>query len=258
MQYFEVLHPNVASTGRGYRAYANSTALSKNSAFSGCNFGIEEFQNTLLTVTEIIERWTGRVFEPIYINARHNGVRGSALPLVLPIIGLDNVALISENIDATETSVDLDDLIIYNRHISSNLTMPDDRDNPRIEYASVSGSGPYARAAFPVGRQNIRVSGVFGYTDYDGTHLGRRPRLLEKVATALTLQQIQDPMGSDPFVSQPGRIRSARTRDQSVTFASAAEGGVGALTGDRTVDDILMMYRRPPYYGIIPRKTAYL
>jgi hypothetical protein len=258
VQYFEVLHADVATTGRGYRSYVNTSKLDKDDVLTSCRVSISKLQETLITVTELIENWTNRIFEPVYINARYNGVKGAALPLNLPIIGVDNVALISENVDATETSITLTDLLIYNRHLASSLPEPDDRDNPRIEYASVSGSGPYARSLFPIGRQNIRVSGMFGYTEYDGSPSGRRPKLLERVATLMVLQQLTDPLGQDPFISQPGRIRSARTRDQSVTFASAAEGGVGPLTGDRVVDDILMKYKRPPYFGTVPAKGNYL
>jgi hypothetical protein len=67
----------------------------------------------------------------------------------------------------------------------------------------------------------------------------------------LALRQLQDPFGLDVLISQPGRIRSARTRDQAVTFASARDGGIGALTGDRAVDDVLITYMRPPHFGAV-------
>ena len=45
------------------------------------------------------------------------------------------------------------------------------------------------------------------------------------------------------------RITEMKTRDQSVKLANPADLGVagpGPFTGDRRIDEILMMYRAPP------------
>jgi len=252
-QRFEVLSNDVYATGRGYRAYADTSGLMKNSSLHSCN--ISDIQEALQTVTEQIEGYTGRFFDPTYINTQYNGVKGGALPLDNPIIGVSEVALVTGNVVGDETEVDLNDVLVYNRHLTDGLNSPDDRENPRLEYKALVGeswrTGEYLRYYWPAGRQNIRVAGVFGYTEYNGTPVGKRPRLLEKAAGIMTLREMSDPLGVDPFTSQPGRIRSARTRDQAVTFAGATDGGIGELTGDRIVDDILMKFRRPPYYGAV-------
>jgi hypothetical protein len=248
-QRFEVLDPDLIPTGQGYRTCADSIELVNNSAFLGCE--APQIQESLRDATQLIESITGRIFEPTYIDARYNGTKAAALPLGHPIIGIDAVDMMTSN--DIYLSVELDDLVVYNRHLTTGLRDPDDRDNPRIEFVtSLSIEGyPLLQSFFYRGRQNIHVSGVFGYTEYDGTPVGARPRQLARIAGILALRQIKDPFGLDVAVSQPGRIRSARTRDQAVTFATARDGGVGALTGDRTVDDILIAYMRPPHYGAV-------
>jgi hypothetical protein len=247
-QKFEVLDKINFPSGKGYRAYADATTLAANSAFTG--YTLAQIQEALWQVAEQIEALTGRFFDPTYIDSKYNGTKATALPLGHPIIGLSNVELVSGS--DTVLDFDLTSLAIYNRHLTSGLKDPDDRDNPRIEfissYSGVSGITADIYGSFSPGRQNVRVVGMFGYTEYDGTPAGTRPKLLEKAAALLALRTLEDPFGLDIVGSSPGRIRSARTRDQSVTFASATEGGVGPLTGDRSVDDILMVYRRPAHF----------
>jgi hypothetical protein len=48
----------------------------------------------------------------------------------------------------------------------------------------------------------------------------------------------------------PSRIRSARTRDQSVTFASGLLTN-GMLSGDPAVDQILIQYLRPAHMEVV-------
>lgn len=249
-QRFEVLDKDLFISGKGYKSYVYSNELLANSALHNCNIG--QLQEAMQVVAETIEDLTGRFFEPTYIDAKYNGTNAGALPLFHPIIAVEAVELFSGN--ELYQAIELTALAIYNRHLSG-LKSPDDRDNPRIEFVSSEVSDisiSSTQSHFVLGRQNIRVAGVFGYTEPDGSPVGRIPRRLKKATGILVLRQINDPFGIDVFTSQPGRIRSARTRDQSVTFAGASDGGVGSITGDRIVDDILVAYLRPPYYGAVP------
>ena len=61
-------------------------------------------------------------------------------------------------------------------------SQPDDREDPKIVLRWVDESskrlalGVSGMLTFPKGTQNIQVTGVFGYTDYDGS--GRTPILI--------------------------------------------------------------------------------
>lgn len=249
-QRFEILDKDIFVSGRGFHNYIDTSELLENSAFYNCKVG--QLQEAMQIVAEQIEDLTGRIFEPTYIDTKYNGTNAGALPLFHPIIGIEAVELYSGN--ELYQSIELTALVFYNRHLNG-LKSPDDRDNPRIEFVSSDVSDvtiSSTQTHFVLGRQNIRVAGVFGYTEPDGSPIGARPRRLTRAAGTLILRQINDPLGVDVFTSQPGRIRSARTRDQAVTFASAQDGGIGPLTGDRIVDDILLAYMRPPYFGAVP------
>lgn len=253
-QRFEVLDDALFTTGLGYRTYAESTALRKNSAFANCEVGA--LQEAGVEVAELIEALTGRFFDPRYINTRYNGTNAGALPLQHPIIGIDQLAIIAGGPASSLLDIDLEMMRIYNRHLQAGLLDPDDRDNPRIEFVTDLAPGQNSvkvltQGRFQLGRQNIQVGGVFGYTDLDGTPVGRTPRLLPRAAANLMLKRILDPFGLDPFTSAPGRIREAKTRDQQIKFGGAADGGIGSLTGDRAVDDVLLLYMRPAHYGAV-------
>jgi hypothetical protein len=247
-QRFELLDPVDFPTGQGFRAYTDSAVLRESSDFSACSY--TQLHRTLLEVAERIDRLTGNIFEPRFIDTRYNTTNAGALPFYHPIIGISKVDFVAGGPAESLLSIDLDDLLIYNRHIASGLLEPDDRQNPRIEFATSHMPGePSFQGQFLYGRQSVAIAGVFGYTEFDGGPIGRRPLLLERAANILSGRLLSDPFGVDVFMSSPGRVRSARTRDQAVTYGGASEGAVGALTGDRIIDDLLLPMRRPSYLG---------
>ena len=249
-QHFEVLDPDEFTSGQGYTTFIDSATLLKNPAVAACP--LSDVQRAAAETAARIEQLTSNILEPRFIDARYNTVNAGALQLYHPIIGISKVDFVAGGPAESLLSIDLADLLIYNRHLVSGLLSPDDRANPRIEFATSQMPGePSFQGQFLQGRQSVAVAGVFGYTDPDGTPIGRRPLLLERAATILTGRLVLDPFGMDVFTSNPGRIRGYRTRDQSITFGSSAEGAVGALTGDRIVDDLLMQFRRPTYFGAV-------
>lgn len=195
----------------------------------------------------LIDRYTGRWFSPRQLTLLFDGTGARSLHLEAPIIAIDSV-------DLFDHGVLLEDLAIYNRHITQNLTFPDDRDNPRIEIEqALHDEFRFALGlhVFPVGQQNIRVVGTFGYTDYDGTPFGRTPLLIEEACKLLCIRDLAPKFTADPtdeaFTAH--RIIEMKTRDQSVKFANPSDlgaAGPGPFTGDRRIDDILLMYRAPP------------
>lgn len=255
-QLFEVLDSMVFASGAGFRTYVTSASMFSSNAFDGCS--VSDLQSAGLEIAEQIEDLTGRYFEPRYIEMLLNGTDAAALVIQEPIIGISDVAVLSGDITSGDLPIDLDGLRVYNRHLqgvsgSIGMVDHDDRDNPRIEFATdlPPGAGSITQAHFHRGRQNIKVNGVFGYTEPDGTPVGRSPLRLARAAGILTLRKILDPFGLDVSVSQPGRLREAKTRDQMIKFGGASDGVLGPLTGDRIVDDILMTYLRPPHYGAV-------
>lgn len=246
-QKFEVLNTTFAATGLGYVGYADTVDLVDTDEFN-C-FELDKIHDAIAEASNWVQDLTGRFFDPRFLALQYNATNAGALPFFDPIIGLSDVRFIGASLAETATTIDLSSLRIYNRHLSG-LAAPDDRDNPRIEFVTDFLPGRIlSQGRFQLGRQNTSVSGMFGYREFNGTPMGGFPRRLQRAVAILALRRLQDPFGQDPFVSQPGRIRTARTRDQQIGFAGAADGGIGPLTGDRVIDDILVAYVRPPYYG---------
>jgi hypothetical protein len=97
---------------------------------------------------------------------------------------------------------------------------------------------------FPPGIGNIEVSGLWGYTEADGSPTGRTPLSIRRAAMLLVLRQIPKLAGSESADARNRwRLIEERTRDQSYRLAPL--DAAGALTGDPEVDQLLYPYRRP-------------
>lgn len=250
---FEVLDPKYFRAGSGYVGYVNSSE----EVFSAYEPYLR--QQMIQRASREVERLTGRFFFPRYMDIKHS-VRpeSSIVWLDEPIIGVSTVMVESLGVISSElqtTEVDLASLKIYNRHIGG-LLSPDDRDNPRISFARLGSSSPYdSPSIFPWGEQNIVVTGVFGYTDPDGSPFGVTPASLQEVARILAYREIMDPTGTDYTLWHASSVTKARTRDQELQFGTGAGGGGGAasggyLTGDPRLDDILINFMRPTHVGV--------
>jgi len=99
--------------------------------------------------------------------------------------------------------------------------------------------------AFPHGQGNVEIEGVFGYTEPDGTLMGRTPLAIRRATMLLALRSL--PGVADVDARQENRLRprlvEERTRDQS--YRAAPSAAWTSLTGDPEVDEILARYRRP-------------
>ncbi len=202
-----------------------------------------------------IERFTRRRFGARYGAVDVDG--GSAPGLVL---GTAEPLIAVEQLQYREASYTIDEFVsnganyrIYNRHLRG-LTDPDDRDNPRLELYDYTYGGHggfvFGGYRFPEGRQNIRIRGVFGYTEADGTPFGGIPLLLRGAATSLAMRYLASKATSSG-ASYPGAIKSESTREQSVTYAVSDNNPafVGQITGDPLVDQVLLMLRAPAAMG---------
>jgi hypothetical protein len=176
-----------------------------------------------------IERITGRFFEPRRQRIELDGRGSSELLLDEPIIAIERIEIGGGGPVSGATA--------YNRHITQGLMLPDDRQNPRIHLG------------FPCGARNVRVTGLFGYTEPDGSPTGTTPLLIREACKRLAVREI--PLLADTDrredARQRYRILQERTREQSYTLDKLAHPG--ALTGDPDIDDILVQFMRPADLG---------
>lgn len=109
---------------------------------------------------KIVERVTGRYFEPRSLTIKVDGSGTPYMRFDIPIIAITSVKENGVLVDPTT-------YIVYNHHLSGNVH-PDDRDDPRIERTEGLEFPLEARPNWTVGKENYEVTGVFGYTDWDG------------------------------------------------------------------------------------------
>jgi hypothetical protein len=205
--------------------------------------------NIIKLASAMIDKWTGRWFSAKQLDLTFDGSGERSLHLDVPIIAITEAYL-------EDTEIDLDGLVVYNRHITQDLTRPDDRDAPRVEIAQAFDytSPLYAEGlrVWPRGQQNVRLIGTFGYTEYDGTVDGKTPELIQHACRLLVLREL--PLLTDEEdrddIRNGWRLKQVKTRDQSISWASPAgmtlgRTGVGQFSGDPEIDTIIMGFRRP-------------
>jgi hypothetical protein len=238
---FEVLSELYFRRGHAYQAYGSSSAsyMSKKP--------VQDRQSAMFCAAQEIDRVTQGFFFPKYMTMRvQMRPASSTIFLMQPVIALASIEVISAAVGSTvDTEYEMDDdhFRIYNRHLEG-LVAPDDRQNPKIAFAGSGGK-------FPRGNMNIKVTGVFGYTDSDGGPFGRVPAILEEVTEALAKRRLG--LGAnakaDPFAGHPGRIKSAKTRSQAVSFDTSLSGKA-TITGNPRLDEALQAMSRPYHVGV--------
>lgn len=213
----------------------------------------------LLMASQMAEVWTGRRFRPERKALRIDGTTQTSLLVGEPICLMESILY-----DGDAIPVDPTTYRVYNRHLTQGLITPDDRDAPRIEYVRRTGRGStvdiypvyplvsgFNDLAFPrvSSAQEVQVTGVFGYTDRDGSPVGATPRALRKAVVLMALrelpkQAVQTDKAYDARYG--GRVTSVRTREQTITWeARKATDQIAPFTGDPAIDSILLTYQRP-------------
>jgi len=208
--------------------------------------------------SRFVERCTSRFFEPRHQVVGVDGRGGSRLLLEQPLIAVEEVALVSPYID--DSDVDAGEYKIYNRHLDGILS-PDDRENPQIGLAyapedvgqDAYGMGEFlSRTAWPRGKQNVQVTGVWGYTDPDGSPAGETPREIVRVTMALVYRNLPTLTSADRDDRRWGSLVTGQTvRDQSISRKAPSDlkGASTGFTGDAEIDTVLVRFRRPPFMG---------
>jgi hypothetical protein len=248
-----------AKLPRNAPAYALVSDL-RDEGFTTAQLPDVRAQVSILAASRMIERFTGRVFAPVPKVVNADGKGGAALLLDEPIVAINSVTIDDDYYTGTGSSTVSELLRVYNRHVRDGLTLPDDRENPRIEFFHADGFGRNvsygARMVFPRGQQNVHVDGVFGYTERDGSPMGCTPELVRR-ATVLLVRRLYGKVG-DPNAGGEAlawRVTGEKTRDQSIQYAdpaATAKSGTalfGAFTGDPEVDTLIAMFVRPPMIG---------
>ena len=210
-----------------------------------------------------IEKVTRRFFEPRFLDLAVDGKNSGAVMLSAgtPIIGIDSIRYATTHLLLSSLAADASSYRVYSRHLSEGLLQPDDRDNPRIElYGLRDYTTIYSLAdlRFPRGQQNVRLAGVFGYTEPDGSPWGGTPALLREAAIRLAIRYAVKVTDMEAAAEQrfAARITSERTRDQAITYGAGTGPGtigggasVGVFSGDPAIDALLALFLAPPDLG---------
>lgn len=216
--------------------------------------------------TALIDKVTGRWFEPRQRTFRLDTRRGYDLLVNIPIIALTGMTIIEE-------TVDLDSVWVYNRHLTQGLLNPDDRDNPRVTWREddlprLNDRVIWYERRYIDGFQRCTLTGVFGYTELDRldvpgetvagsqvpTSYGETPELIKIACMRLALKYMH-PMnsGDGDELAMRRRLIEERTRDQVYRLADNTNSPDNAfgLTGDVEVDTILSGFMAPMQVGVV-------
>ncbi len=213
--------------------------------------------------SRFVEMATKRFFVARDMTIKVDGRGSTKVLLNDPIINVTEVLFDTTPWAPAGTQIEFELLRIYNRHLTQGLVEPDDRNNPKIELFSPAdmlshygSTRMWSRLVFPVGQQNITITGTFGYTDPDPTEVvvdfphGKTPDLIKHVTKLLVIRELDkmNRVAARFDRHQRYRLTSERTRDQAYTLDPLGAAR-GFFTGDPEIDTILAYFMRPPALG---------
>ncbi len=223
-------------------------------------------QKMIVLASKYAEIYTGRgpyAFDPQYKTIEVDGSSARAILLGEPIVALEGVQMtIVSAFGQSNLSIISQALRIYNRHLTSNLTIPDDRNSPKVEFihgddlngigsASTNNTASGYRLdtlVWPRGNKNAQFIGLFGYTEWDGSFVGCTPTMLREAVKLLVFRNLVATCTDDrEAVKRSHRIIQENTRDQGFQYSQPWLKGY--LTGDAEIDNLLLAFMRPPGMG---------
>lgn len=224
---FEVLERPAAAPARGYCTVTDLR-----------DEGVTEAQASDTRLVELIdeasaeiERLTGWFFLPRHEVYLLDGRGTPTLELPAPPVRIDHLF-----IGGSEVFIEEDVAVVVGAPVRPSFGAP------RISLRH--------GAVFPKGRGNIEIEGLFGYTEFDGSLVGRTPLAIRRACILLVLRWLHPLTGDASHDARNRwRILEERTRDQSYKLGTVSVSA--SLSGDPEVDDILLRYRRPPGMGAV-------
>jgi hypothetical protein len=151
-------------------AYTTQGDLRKRMGSCGEGYDPDTLNSLIDMASNFIEWVTGWWFEARDLVIDIDGRGTDILQVPVPIISISQIQAVDPSYTPGTEDIDLESVLVYNRHLTQNLTNPDDRKNPKIAFVMSSlSSHPFQIYNWPHGHQNIRLTGRFGYTEYDPT-----------------------------------------------------------------------------------------
>lgn len=258
---FDVLAAGTAMVDAG-PAYALVSDL-RDEGITTAQVNDTRVQRLIVQASRFVEMTTGRYFAARRKAMRLDGSGNREILFYEPIVALVGATIDSSPYYVGDLPVDANLFRVYSRHISQGLLSPDDRDNPKISF--FHGTDHFGvrfvpttglrllSLVWPMGQQNVKIDGVFGYTDPDGvpTSTGKTPDLIRHATKLLVMRELprmQTDRDAREDAQNRWRLLAERTRDQSY---NRSDLGIGGFTGDLEIDRILARYQRPVMFGSI-------
>ncbi|MFH0902222.1 MAG: hypothetical protein V2A73_16440 [Pseudomonadota bacterium] len=176
-----------------------------------------------------IDRITGWFFEPRALTLVLDGRGTPTIELPVPSIRLDRIT-----VSGKDLALDQDELAVIGAPIGPGFDVP--------------WLTRKAGRVFPRGTGNMEATGLWGFTEADGTPEGRTPLEIRRACMLFVLRLLHpltDQSAAD--ARNRWRIIEERTRDQSYRLDGMKV--TGPFAGDPEIDGILLRYRRPPSMG---------
>ena len=181
------------------------------------------------------------------------------------------IAITAVEVDETVVDIDFATMKIYNRHLTQKLLNPDDRFSPMLTYDEsywqnifgVSKKTEYLAGSFYKGVQNLKLTGIFGFTELaKGAPVGETaensqvplsygetPELIKYAARRLCVRHMyplaKQAKGHGTELAMMGNVTERKNRDQLIKFGSGSSASSLSLTGDPAVDEILSGFLGP-------------
>ncbi|MCG8416638.1 MAG: hypothetical protein MJE77_01690 [Proteobacteria bacterium] len=214
----------------------------------------ERLARLIALSSRYIEAVTDRFFEPRALTIHVDGRDSHDLLLETPIVAVAQLEIVEQGLLGSPFTgrVSPSNYRVYNRHLTQGLVKPDDRENPKISFlrdALVSRPLLGLTQFFPRGTQNIRVTGVFGYTDPGENPAGETPVLIREVCKRLVLRQLPALTDASAREDSEKRYRLIEEKSRFQSYKLGPLQLAGALTGDPEIDNILIQFKRPVDLG---------